>query len=83
MTVSTSAYDSKAVAEIRQLDPSAFEDVPNVGDNSYYLGSNLLHVHVGKRGFSLRIEPEARSPADKSKVREVMLGLARAGASRL
>lgn len=83
ITISTSPADPAAVAEIRALDPGAFEDVPGLGDQAYYLGPNLLHVRVGNRGFSIRIEPQAQSPDDQAKVREVMLGLARTGASRL
>ena len=83
ITISTSPADPAAVAEIRALDPGAFEDVPGLGDQAYYLGPNLLHVRVGNRGFSIRIEPQAQSPEDQARVRDVMLGLARTGASRL
>ena len=83
VTISTAPYDPTAVAEIRELDPSAFDTVPNVGDDAYFLGPNLLHVRVGNRGFSVRMEPEAQSPDDQAKVRVVMLALGRMGATRL
>ena len=83
LTISASPADPAAVAEIRELDPGAFEDVPGLGDDAYYLGPALLHVRVGQRGFSIRIEPEASSEGDRAKVREAMIALARAGASRL
>ena len=83
VTVSTSPADPQAVAQIRELDPGAFEGVPGLGDDAYFLGPNLLHTRVGSRSFSLRVEPEAQSPGDRGRVREVMLGLARTGASRL
>jgi hypothetical protein len=83
ITISTSPADPESVAEIRALDPGAFEDVPGLGDEAYYLGPNLLHVRKASRSFSIRIEPQAQSPDDQAKVREVMLGLARSGASRL
>ena len=83
VTVSTSPADPEAVAQVRELDPAAFEGVPGLGDDAYYLGPSLLHVRVGGRSFSLRINPEASSPEDQARVREVMLSLAQAGASRL
>lgn len=83
VTVSTSPADPEAVAQVRELDPAAFEGVPGLGDDAYFLGPNLLHVRVGSRSFSLRINPEAQSPDDQAKVREVTLALARTGASRL
>lgn len=83
VTVSTSSADPEAVAEIRKLDPAAFEDAPGVGDDAYFLGPALLHVRVGNRGFSLRINPDPQSLDDQAKVREVMLALAKTGASRL
>ena len=83
MTISTSPHDPEAVAEIRELDPEAFENVPGVGDDSYFLGPNLLHVNVGRRGFSVRIDPDATSAEDRAKVRDVILALGRTGAARL
>ncbi|HET7708806.1 MAG TPA: hypothetical protein VFK50_04630 [Sphingomicrobium sp.] len=83
VTIATSPHDPEAVAEIRELDPDAFDAVPGLGDDSYFLGPNLLHVNVGRRGFSVRIDPEARSAEDTAKVREAILGLGRTGASRL
>lgn len=83
LTIATSPHDPAAVAEIRGLDPDAFDAVPGLGEDSYFLGPNLLHVTVGRRGFSVRIEPEARSADDAAKVREVMLALGRTGAPRL
>lgn len=81
--ISTSPADPEAVAQVRELDPAAFDAVPGLGDDAYFLGPNLLHVRVGNRGFSLRVNPEAQSPGDQAKVREVMLALARTGAARL
>lgn len=83
VTISTSRADPAAVAQVRELEPDAFEGVPGVGDDAYFLGPNLLHVRVQNRSFSIRISPEARSPADQAKVREVMVALARTVASRL
>jgi hypothetical protein len=83
LTIGTSPHDPESVAEIRGLDPGAFEAVPGLGSDSYFLGPNLLHVNVGKRGFSVRVEPEAGSADIQAKVREVMLALGRTGAPRL
>ena len=83
MTVATSPHDPEAVAEIRELDPEAFDGVAGLGDDSYFLGPNLLHVNVGRRGFSVRIDPDASSDEDRAKVREVLLALGRNGAARL
>jgi hypothetical protein len=83
VTISTSPADPEAVAQIRELDPAAFDDVPGLGDDAYFLGPNLLHVRVQKRSFSIRVNPEAQSPADQAKVREIMVALAKTGASRL
>ena len=83
LTIATSPHDPEAVAEIRGLDPDAFEAVPGLGDDSYFLGPSLLHVNVCKRGFSVRVEPEANSAEGQAKVREIMLALGRTGVSRL
>lgn len=82
MTIGASVADQEAVAEIRKLDPDAFDDVPNLGDEAYFLGPNLLHVRVGNRGFSVRINTNPGSEAD-GKVRTVILALGRTGADRL
>lgn len=79
--VSTSPTEPKTFSEGREL--TGGEGVKAVGDDAFFIGPNLLHVRVGNRSFSLRINPEAGSPQDQAKVREVMLGLARTGASRL
>jgi hypothetical protein len=83
VVIGISAADPEAVAEIRQLDPAAFEDVAGLGDDAYYLGPNLLHVRVGDRSFSVRINSDASSEADVAKVRAVILALARSGVSKL
>lgn len=83
LTVATSPADPQAVAEIRKLDPAAFEDVRGIGDDAYYLGPTLLHVRVGQRSFSLRIGPEPQSPKDQAAARQVIQALGKAGASRL
>lgn len=83
VTISTSPADPEAVAEIRRLDPGAFEDVPGLGDDAYYLGPDLLHVRVGQKAFSVRINSSARSEGDVAKVRAAILALARTGVERL
>jgi hypothetical protein len=83
MTIATSPHDPDAVAQIRELDPEAFDGVPGLGDDSYFLGPNLLHVNVGRRGFSVRIDPDARSAEDRANVRDAILALGRSGAARL
>lgn len=83
VVVSTSAADPEAVAQVRALAGSEFEDVSGLGDDAYFLGPNLLHVRVGQRSLSVRINSSASSDADVAKVREVILTLGRAGASKL
>lgn len=83
VTISTSPADPEAVAQIRRLDPAAFDDVPGLGDDAYFLGPNLLHVRVGNRSFSARIDPEARSPEEQAELRKVLVSLGRQGVSRL
>lgn len=81
VTVSASPTQPATFTEGREL--TGGEGVSGVGDDAFFIGPNLLHVRKGNRSFSVRIEPQAQSPSDQAKVRDVMLALARTGASRL
>lgn len=82
LTVTT--YPSKAgdFAEMRRL--TGVETPAGVGDDAFFLGGpDFLHVRVVNRGFSVRINTDAASEADRAKLHEVVLGLGKLGASRL
>lgn len=83
LKVHTHPSDPKRFAEGRKLLGAAAEDVPGIGDAAYFNGPNLLYVRVGNRAFSLRTYTDARSDADKARVRDVTLKLAKLGASKL
>jgi hypothetical protein len=81
LMVTTYPATADDFGEMRNL--TTVEDAPGIGDDAYFLGPDLLHVRVGNRGFSLRIYTNASAEADAARVRDVMLSLARTGASRL
>lgn len=83
LLVSTHISDAQSFDEFRQMLGPDAEDAPGIGDGAYFYGPDMLYVRVGNRGFSLRIHTDAASDADWARVREVMLTLARLGASRL
>jgi hypothetical protein len=83
LTVHTHPVDPKRFAEFRKNLGAAAEDVPGIGDGAYFYGPNLLYVRVGESGFSLRTYTSATSAADKARVREATLSLAKLGASKL
>ena len=83
INVNTHGSTAATFDEFRQQLGADAEEVPGIGDGAYFYGRDMLYVRVGNRGFSLRIYTNASSDADWAKVREVMLDLARLGASRL
>lgn len=83
LTVNTHPSKAQNFDEFRQTLGPAAEDVPDIGDGAYFYGFDMLYVRVGNRGFSLRIYTDAQSDEDRARVREVLLTLAREGASRL
>jgi hypothetical protein len=83
ITVNTHSSTAANFNEFRQQLGAAAEEVPGIGDGAYFYGPDMLYVRVGNRGFSLRIYADAASDADRAKVREVLLALARLGAARL
>ena len=83
LKVNTYPADPGDFASARELLGPDYEEVSGVGDAAYFHGSDLLHVRVGNRGFSMRIYTNASTAADQAKVREVMLTLGRLGASKL
>jgi hypothetical protein len=83
LMINTHPSDAKGFAEFREMLGAEGEDVPGIGDGAYFYGPDLLYVRVADRGFSMRIYTNAGTDADWARVRDVMLTLARLGASRL
>jgi hypothetical protein len=66
----------------RTMQPN--EDVPGIGDGAFLYGPAMIYVRVGNRGFSIRLHVNAPSTdAGRTRLREVMLSLARAGVARM
>ncbi|MBA3559482.1 MAG: hypothetical protein H0W30_12895 [Gemmatimonadaceae bacterium] len=83
MTVNTHPVKQKSFDDFRKMIGAGGEDVPGIGDGAYFYGPNMIYVRVGARGFSLRMYADPTSDSDKAKAREVMLSLARLGATKL
>ena len=83
VTVNTHATSEKSFEEFRTLMSGRFEEVPGLGDRSYFYGFDMLYVRVGNRGFSIRMYTEASSDADKDRVKSVLKSLAQTGVARL
>jgi hypothetical protein len=83
LTINTHSADAERFADFRLMLGDQAEDVPGIGDGAYFSGPDLLYVRVGDLGFSARIYTNAGTDADWSRVREVMLQLARLGEARM
>lgn len=87
LTINTHTADPKAFEDFRKTLGASAHDAPGIGDGAYFYGSDMLYVRVGNRGFSLRIytdtDTDELSDADKALVRDVMMKIAKAGASKL
>ena len=84
MTITTNPTSPNTFAESRRLMQADAEDVPGIGDGAYLYGPAMIYVRVGNRGFSIRLHVNTPSTAaGRTRLREVMLSLARAGVAKL
>jgi hypothetical protein len=83
VTITTNRSTPENFTEHRQLLGTGAEDVPGVGDGAYFNGPAMIYVRVGNRGFSIRMHADPTTDEAWARLREVMLSLARAGASKL
>jgi hypothetical protein len=84
VTITTNPTSPNTFAESRRLMQADAEDVPGIGDGAYLNGPAMIYVRVGNRGFSIRLHVNTPSTAaGRTRLREVMLSLARAGVAKL
>ena len=84
VTITTNPTTPESFAESRRLMQADAEDVPGIGDGAYLYGPAMIYVRVGNRGFSIRLHVNSPSTAaGRSRLRDVMLSLARAGVAKL
>jgi hypothetical protein len=84
MTVTTNATSAAQFEASRKLMASDAPPVPDVGDAAFFATPAMVYVRVGTRAFSIRVHVNAPTTENgKTRLREVMLGLARAGAAKL
>lgn len=83
VTITTNPTTPATFADSRRLmQPN--EDVPGIGDSAFLYGPAMIYVRVGNRGFSIRLHVNApTTDAGRTRLRDVMLSLARAGVARL
>jgi hypothetical protein len=83
VTITTMPTSPTTFAESRRLMADG-EDVRGIGDAAFFSGPAMIFVRVENRGFSIRLHVSPPSTdAGRSRLRDVMLSLARAGASKL
>jgi hypothetical protein len=83
VTITTNQSSPENFTEHRRLLGTEAEDVPGVGGGAYFNGPAMIYVRVGNRGFSIRMHADPTTDEAWARLREVMLSLARAGASKL
>jgi hypothetical protein len=81
--ITTYPADPQSFALNREIVGPQGEEVAGLGDAAFYNGLDMLYVRVGNRGFSVRLYTDAQAEADRARVRDVMMTLGRAGASKL
>jgi|SRR5687768_8545336 len=83
VTITTISTSPNTFAESRRVMADG-EDVRGIGDAAYFSGPAMIFVRVANRGFSIRlyVNPPT-TEGGRARLREVMLSLARAGASKL
>jgi hypothetical protein len=75
-TVATFAQSRKTMADA--------SDVAGVGDSAFLSGPAMIFARVGTRGFSIRVYVDnPTNDASRTRLREVMLSLGRAGVARI
>jgi hypothetical protein len=83
VTITTMPTSPSTFAESRRLMADG-EDVRGIGDAAYFSGPAMIFVRVGNRGFSIRLHVNLpSSESGRARLSEVMLSLARAGATKL
>lgn len=83
ITITTNESTPENFTEFRQLLGTTAEDVPGIGGGAYFNGPAMVYVRVGNRGFSIRMHADPTTDEAWARMREVMLVLARDGASKL
>jgi hypothetical protein len=84
VTITTNPTTPNTFAESRRLMQADAEDVSGIGDAAYLYGPAMIYVRVGNRGFSIRLHVNAPSTdAGRTRLRQVILSLARAGVAKL
>jgi hypothetical protein len=84
VVITTNPTTPETFAESRRLMQADAEDVPAIGDGAYLYGPAMIYVRVGNRGFSIRLHVNTPTTAGgRTRLREVMLSLARAGVAKL
>ena len=84
LTVTTFQTTVATFANSRKTMGNGSPNIPGVGDEAFLSGPAMIFVRVGTRGFSIRVYVnEPTTDAGKTRLREVMLTLGRAGAAKL
>jgi hypothetical protein len=84
VVITTNPTTPQSFSESRRMMQADAQDVTGIGDAAYLNGPAMIYVRVGSRGFSIRLHVNTpATDAGRTRLREVMLSLARAGVAKL
>ena len=84
LTVTTFPTTVATFAQSRKTMAADATDIPGIGDGAFLSGPAMIFVRVGVRGFSIRVYVDTpATDAGRTRLREVVLSLARAGVAKL